>query len=217
MAKLSSRYVNDIYDEFKDLTGAEPRQLARFYENNHATIQNLETHQFFDLQVSYLTALFELGNHQKLLDIIDEPIEVSIIHNIKKHNGKDVFRKLLFMKGDALYHTMRFAESKYIFLELLKMDSKNVFYKEALAKTMRKMVPTYVKNSRALCILFFILSAIIIAVEMLAVKHFFTDYTFVAEWTRNIFFVLGWITLIGSELIHFFLVKKVVERISLKE
>jgi len=133
MAKLSSRFVSDIYNEFKDLSGAEPRELARFYENNQATIQHLETDKFFDLQVSYLIALFELGSHQKLLEIIDEPIEVSIIHNIKEHNGKDVFRKLLYIKADALYHTMRFSESKYIFLELLKMDKKNVFYKEALA------------------------------------------------------------------------------------
>ncbi len=216
MAKLSSRLVSDIYNEFKDLSGAEPRELARFYESNQATIQHLETDKFFDLQVSYLIALFELGSHQKLLEIIDEPIEVSIIHNIKEHNGKDVFRKLLFIKGDALYHTMRFDESKYIFLELLKMDNKNVFYKEALAKTMRKMVPQFVKNSRALCILFFILSAVIIALEMLAVQHFFSDYAGIVEITRNVLFALGWITLLGSELVHFFKVKQEVDKIAVK-
>lgn len=217
MAKLSSRYVRNIYDEFKDLSGAEPRELARFYEHNQALIQNLETDKFFDLQVYYLIALFELGQHQKLLDIIDEPIEASIIHNIKRHNGKDVFRKLLFMKGDALYHTMRYDESRYIFLELLKMDKKNVFYKEALAKTMRKMIPRFVKNSRALCIFFFILSAIIIAVEMLAIKHFFSDYTVYVEWSRNILFCLAWVSLIGAEGAHYFIVQRRVENIAVKK
>jgi len=49
MAKLSSRYIPSIYEDFKDLSGAEPRELARFYENNHSDIQNLETGEFFDL------------------------------------------------------------------------------------------------------------------------------------------------------------------------
>ena len=158
MAELSSRYIHSIYEDFKDLSGAEPRELARFYENNQSVIQNLETDEFFDLQVTYLTALFDLGSHQKLLDIIDEPIELSIMHNIKEHNGKDVFRKLLYIKADSLYHTMRFSEAKNIFLQLLRMNRTNGFYKEGLAKTMRKMVPQFVKNFRAMSILFFILS-----------------------------------------------------------
>jgi len=214
MAKLSSRFISNIYDDFKDLSGAEPRELTRFYESNQTQIQNLETEEFFDLQVTYLTALFDLGSHQKLLDVIDEPIEASIIHNIKEHNGTDIFRKLLYMKADALFHTMRFAESKNIFLQLLRMNPTNSFYKEGLAKTMRKMVPQFVKNCRALSILFFILSAIVIAIEMLAVQHFFADYTSHVEMVRNVLFALGWATLIGAELIHFFQVKYQVKKIA---
>ena len=71
MAKLSSNFIPSIYEDFKDLSGAEPRELARFYENNQSVIQSLEIDEFFDLQVTYLTALFDLGSHQKLLDIID--------------------------------------------------------------------------------------------------------------------------------------------------
>jgi len=119
----------DIYNEFKDLNGAEPRELARFYEQNHTLIQNLDQHEYFDLQVSYLVALFELGQYDKLLTIVDEPIEACIIHNIQKHNGKDVFRKLLYIKGESSFHLMKFDEAKYIFLELIKMDNKNSFYK----------------------------------------------------------------------------------------
>jgi hypothetical protein len=214
MAKLSSRYIPSIYEDFKDLSGAEPRELARFYENNHSDIQNLETGEFFDLQVTYLTALFDLGAFQKLLDVVDEPIELSIMHNIKQHNGKDVFRKLLFMKADALYHTMRFAEAENIFHQLLRMKQSNEFYKEGLSKTMRKMIPHFVKNCRAISILFLILSAIVIAVEMLAIQHFFADYAFYTEVGRNCLFALGWITLIGAELVHFFQVKRRVNNIA---
>jgi len=217
MAELSSRFIPSIYEDFKELSGAEPRELARFYENNHSTIQNLETDEFFDLQVTYLTALFDLGSHQKLLDIIDQPIELSIMHNIKEHNGKDVFRKLLYMKADALYHTMRFFEAKHIFHQLLSMKHTNSFYKEGLAKTMRKIVPQFVKNCRAMSILFFILSAVVIAIEMLAIQHFFVEYAGHVEMGRNFLFALGWTTLIGAELIHFFQVKFTVNKIAVSK
>lgn len=214
MAQLSSRYAPNIYTEFKDLDGAEPRELARFYEHNKAQIQNLDPHEFFDLQVSYLIALFELGLHDKLLSIIDDPIEASIIHNFNKHNGADVFRKLLFMKGDSHYHLMQFDQAKHIFLELVKMDNTNQFYKEGLAKTLRKITPKFVKNGRALCIMFFILSAVVIAFEVLAIKHFFASYTSIIELSRNILFALGWITLVGSELIHYFTTQRKVDKLA---
>lgn len=213
MAQLSSKYVSTIYSEFKDLSGAEPRELARFYEKNQAQIQNLETFEYFDLQVLYLAAIFELGNYHKLLKLVDEPIEASIMHNIKEHNGKDVFRKLLFMKGESNFQIMEFDKAKHIFLELLKMDKHNEFYKDALNKTYRKMVPNTVKHARALSIMFFILSAVVIAFEVLAIKHFFGQYTSVFVIARNVLFALGWITLIASELFHYFKVQSDVNNI----
>jgi len=58
---------------------------------------------------------------------------------------------------------------------------------------------------------------VIIALEMLAVQHFFTDYAGIVEITRNILFALGWITLLGSELVHFFKVKKEVDKITVNK
>jgi len=213
MAHLSSGFVSNIYNEFKDLTGAEPRELARFYEKNQIQIQNLDIFEYFDLQVLYLTAIYELGSYQKLLDLVDEPIETSIIHNIKEHNSKDVFRKLLHMKGESYYQLMQYDKAKYIFLELLKMDKGNEYYKEALSRTYRKMVPRSVKNARAASILFFIISAVVIAFEVLAIKHFFASYAGTFEIGRNILFALGWICMIGSELFHYYTVQSEVSKV----
>lgn len=213
MDKLSSSYTSSIYTEFKDLTGSEPRALARFYEKNHKQIQNLELLEYFDLQVLYLLAIFELGSYHKLLGYVDEPIESCIRHNIVHHNSKDVFQTLLFLKGESYFHTMQFDKARHIFLELLHMDNTNVEYKEALGKTMRKIVPATIKNTRALSILFFIFSAIVIAFEVLAVKHFFDSYTSIVVIFRNLLFALGWITLVVSELYHYYKVQYDVETI----
>ena len=213
MAKLSSRYTSSIYTEFKDLAGSEPRALARFYEKNQKQIQNLELLEYFDLQVLYLQAIFELGSYHKLLGYVDEPIEASIRHNIIEHDGKDVFQVLLFLKGEAFFHTMQFDKARYIFMELLRIDSTNETYKESLGKTMRKIVPKAIKNTRALSILFFIMSALVIAFEVLAVKHFFDAYIGIFVFTRNLFFAFGWITLVFSELYHYYKVQNDVESI----
>ena len=213
MAKLSSRHTSDIYNEFKDLTGAEPRELARFFERNQTQIQNLDTTEYFDLQVLYLIAIFELGSYRKLLSNVDEAIEISIMHNIKEHNGTDVFHKLLFMKGESYFQIMDFDKARYVFFELLKMDKRNDDYKQALEKTYRKIIPASVKNTKALSILFFILAAIVIAFEVLVVKHFFADYTQHAMITRNVLFVLGWLSMIGAELYHYFRVQYDVRNI----
>lgn len=213
MAKLSSRYTSSIYTEFKDLTGSEPRALARFYEKNHKQIQNLELLEYFDLQVLYLLAIFDLGSYHKLLGYVDEPIETCIRHNIVEHDGKDVFQTLLFLKGESYFHTMQFDKARHIFLELLHMDNSNEEYKEALGKTMRKIVPNTIKNARALSILFFIFSAVVIALEVLAVKHFFDSYTSIFVVARNMLFALGWITLVFSELYHYYKVQHDVETI----
>jgi hypothetical protein len=93
------------------------------------------------------------------------------------------------------------------------MDSSNEEYKEALGKTMRKIVPNTIKNTRALSILFFIFSAVVIALEVLAVKHFFDSYTSIFVIARNMLFALGWITLVFSELYHYYKVQHDVETI----
>ncbi len=213
MTQLSSKYASNIYTEFKDLTGSEPRALVRFYEKNQKQIQNLELQEYFDLQVLYLSAIFELGSYHKLLGYIDTAIESSIRHNIVEHNGKDVFQKLLFMKGEAYFHMMQFDKAKHIFLELLRMDCTNELYKEALGKTTRKLVPQFIKSARALSIIFFILSAIVIAFEVLAVRHFFDAYTRIFVIARNLLFALGWITLVCSELYHYYKVQNDVEKL----
>jgi hypothetical protein len=147
------------------------------------------------------------------LGYVDEPIETCIRHNIVEHDGQDVFQTLLFLKGESYFHTMQFDKARHIFLELLHMDSSNEEYKEALGKTMRKIVPNTIKNTRALSILFFIFSAVVIALEVLAVKHFFDSYTSIFVIARNMLFALGWITLVFSELYHYYKVQHDVETI----
>ena len=210
MARLSSRFVSDIYQEFISLRSREASEVIRFYEENKSAIDNLELNEFFELQVSYLIALFQFNEFEKFLVLADEAIEASIIHSIKELNGEEIYQKLLWMKGKALHYTMHYDRASFIFEELIKIDAFNDKYYSALARSKSKNLPAYIKNSRALSILLFIASALIIGIEFLIIKSLYPEFELKIQILRNIIFGLGWLVLICGELYHFFRIEKAV-------
>ena len=212
MAQLSSHYLSEIYQEFKSLRGSELAEIIRFYEENKQEIYSLELNEFFELQVSYLTALFDFNEFDRFLALVDEAIETSIIHNIVYVDHENIFNKLLYMKGEACHFNMKYTEAIYIFEELIKIDPYKDKYFQALAKTKSKIIPKYLKNSRAISILVFILAAFVIGFEVLVVRNFFLDKVFVIELSRNILFASGWIILIFGELVHFWKVETYIKQ-----
>ena len=212
MAQLSSQYLSEIYQEFKSLRGSELAEIIRFYEENKQEIYSLELNEFFELQVSYLTALFDFSEFDRFLGLVDEAIETSIIHNIVYVDHENIFNKLLYMKGEACHFNMRYDDSIYIFEELIKIDPYKNKYFQALAKTKSKVIPQYLKNSRAIGILVFILAGIVIGFEVLVIRNFFLDKIFLVELTRNILFGSGWVILIVGELIHYWKVENYIKQ-----
>jgi hypothetical protein len=51
-------------------------------------------------------------------------------------------------------------------------------------------------------------TALIICIEALVVRNFFVNWAHLVELTRNYLFVLGFIVLIGGELVHRFRAKR---------
>ncbi len=210
--RLSSDYLSNVYHEFKSLKGAELREIIRFYEENKRAINELELNEFFELQVSYLCALFEFNEFDKFLYLVDEAIEASIIHNIQFVDHENIYNKLLYLKAEAYHYQMEYEKASFIFEQLIKMDPYKEKYSTAFGRTKNKMIPKYLKNSRAVSIVFFFLTALVIAVELLIIRNFIEDWTTVFEWSRNLLFVSGWLILILGELIHYWRVEQLVAR-----
>ncbi|HEB62466.1 MAG TPA: hypothetical protein ENI82_04855 [Bacteroidetes bacterium] len=163
----------------------------------------MEFGEYFELKVVYLIALFEIGAYHKYLSKVEELIAATILHNIKYHKGEDIYQKLLFKKAAAYYHLSQLEKAEHILRELINMNPYDEVVILLLKKCLQKKQPAYVRHTRALSILAFLLSAVIISVEVLLIRNFFQDYTDSFELCRNIVFIVGLLFLLSGDLFHY--------------
>ena len=201
---------SSVYLNFKEIEGREFRELVRYYEDHVKAIQQLEFDEYFELQVTYINALFEIGAYRKYLDLVEKSIEASIVHNIKYHKGEDVFQKLLFKKAASYYHLMEYHRAEHVLRELIKMNPHDEAVILLLKRNLRKSHVKLIRKTRAISIFLFLLAAFVISVELLVVRYFFEEYTSNFELARNGIFILGCLVLIGGDLINYWQVNKSV-------
>ncbi|MEL6925914.1 MAG: hypothetical protein AAFO94_17865 [Bacteroidota bacterium] len=199
-----------MYLSFKEIEGREFREIVRYYEDHLFQIKQLEFEEYFELQVAYLNALFEIGAYRKYLDLVEKSIEATILHNIKYHKGEDIFQKLLFKKAASFYHLMEYKRSEHVLRELVKMNPHDEAVILLLKKTLRKSKVNLVKRTRAVSIFLFLLTAVVICVELLFVRNFIAQYTPQAELLRNGIFALGCLILMSGDLINYWKVSHLV-------
>jgi len=202
-----------VYLSFKEIEGREFREIVRYYEDHLFQIKQLEFEEYFELQVAYLNALFEIGAYNKYLELVEKSIEATILHNIKYHKGEDIFQKLLFKKAASYYNLMQFKRAEYVLCELINMNPHDEAVIILLKKTLRKNNLNLVKRTRAVSICLFLLSALVICVELIFVRSFFDEYTSRVELFRNGLFALGCLILVSGDLINYW---RASRRVNLK-
>lgn len=174
----------------------------RFYEEYESEIKNLDFGAYFEMVTAYTNALFEIGAYEKHIPMADTVIELSVMNNVRFFNGEDVFHKSLFKKAASCYHTHQLEKAEYILRELLRIDPYDDDASMFLKKCLRKMHPAFVQKMRAVAILLFLLSALLICAELLVVNNFFPTYHSLIEFVRNSVFSFGWGVLIAGDVIH---------------
>lgn len=202
MSYFQSTYQSKVYREFKAIEAAAHRQIIHFYEKQEDAIRKLEFEENFEVTVAYVNALFEIGAYHKHLSLVDHIIETAITNNIEFYKGEDIFTKMLFRKAASLYNLFEYEKSEYILREIIRI---NPWDKDAvlfLKKCLRGKQPRYVQYARAVSIFFFLLAALVIALEVLLVRPFYRPYAEMVEQTRFGIFGLGGLLLIGADIIH---------------
>lgn len=221
MSYISSTYQQQLYKEYQQFGRTEYRAIVRFFEDHQVNISQLHFSAYFEILVSYIEALFEMGAYEKYLTIVDHAVEISITQNIKIHKGFNVFQRLLFRKAASHYHLGNLEKAIYILKELIRICPSEDLYNRFLIRCIRKETPTYVSSTRAISIALFFLSAAIIIVELIYVRSFHDAYTSTVEWTRNSIFILGWFVLLSGDTWHYLtshrFVKKYVKEVKEKK
>lgn len=201
MAWFPSTYRSPIFREFKALDPQAFRDVIRFYEKYEPAIQQLDFAEYFELLVAYTRALFEIGAYRQHLLMADVVLETSIHFNIQYFQEEDIYRTVLFQKAASLYNTLQLEQAEYILRELLRMDPADQYASRFLKKCLHRQQGNLRKNSRAIAIFFFLLAALIIAIEVLMVRPFYAMHTRSVEFTRNLLFSLGLVALVGGDLL----------------
>lgn len=202
MSFSQSTYQSKIFRDFKAIEAGAYRQIIHFYEKQEADIRGLDFEENFEVLTTYVNALFEVGSYHKHLLLVDLVIETAINNNITFYQGEDIFLKMLFRKAASLYNLLEYDKSEYILREIIRINPWNKDAVLFLKKCLRRQQPKYIQLTRAMSIVLFLMAAVVIAVEVLAVRPFFPAYTVLIEQSRFALFGMGGLLLVGVTLIH---------------
>ncbi len=194
-ARRSSVYLN-----FKEIDAQEFRTIVHFYEEYEEDIQLLTVEEYFEMSAAYIAALFEVRAYTSYLASCDDVIESVIYFNIEQFEGENIYHKLLFRKAAALYHLMEYQQSEKILRELIRMHPEDKEVISFLKRCLRAQPPKGVRKARIVSVLFFVITACIIATEIFIISKFFPEYSRETEYLRNSIFVVGWTILASSGL-----------------
>lgn len=208
MEYFNPTYYTKVYRQFKAIDPTAYREIIRFYEKEEDKIVRLEFDEFFELLVAYVDALFEIGAYRKHLLLVDVVIEKSITNNVTTYRGEDIFRKMLFRKAASFYNTHEYIKSAYILTELLKIDPEDPAYALLYRKCRLKARPSLLNHARATGVFLFLMTALIIALEVLFVRPWYEMHTELVMGVRNTTFLLGGLVLIAGFGYNYYLANR---------
>ncbi|MEY3368913.1 MAG: hypothetical protein RI973_2068 [Bacteroidota bacterium] len=206
-----SKYRSKLYRDFRSIPPGEWRSLVRYYEKHESGIRQLDFDEFFEMLVAYTNALFETGAYEKHQLMSDAVIEASIMNNIASLNGQDIYRQVLFKKAASCYHTSRLEQADHILRELLRIDPDDQDSLFFLKKCVRKLKPGLMRKSVAASVGLFLLSSLLVALEVLIVRNFYAEKAWLLELLRNLIFALGLVSLAGGAWLHHWQAARTVE------
>jgi len=205
-------YHSKIYRSFLSLDENSFQEIIHFFEDHEKEIQGLDFEEYFDLLVAYVTALFEVGAYKEHLLMVDVVIETSILNNILEYKGEDLYQRMLFRKAASLYHTQQYQKAEHVLGELLRMDIEDQGAVLFMKKCLRTHYPQIRSNAHAAAVFLFLLTTLVIALEVLLVRPFYHMHTRLIENSRNSIFVFGILLIVFGNFYHWYLAEREVRR-----
>ena len=197
-----------VYQEYIGIEPSDYQEKIRYYERNKREILQLPFNVSTEIRCECAIAYFEVGSYSTYLKMVDELIQLVISENIYKIKGKNIFEELLFRKAASSYNVVDYDKGEYVFSELIKIDASNDLYKKAFVKCSIDKLRYEGQFFRGLTVLLFIITAVIIAIELLTIRPFYDQYIYTFEVSRNISFSLAIMSMFFQELRIRFLANK---------
>jgi tetratricopeptide (TPR) repeat protein len=202
MATTKTTYHSKLYRDYRSIDGQAYHSQIRFFEQHESEILGLEENEFFDLLTSYSKALFLVGAYRKYLLLAEEVIAQTMERNVQLHQGEDLFLSTLFRKSYAHFRLLEYDKADYVLRHLLRIDPDHQAGRSLLRRTLYRTKPAYVLSGRAISVLCFLLAALVSALHLVFIRHFYPQWGELAEGVRNAFFLGGVGILVGVDVWH---------------
>lgn len=188
---------HSVYSAFKELNSSAFHSVIRLFEERFSDVSKLPAEEAIEVKYLYSNALFETGKYDQHIGICREVLEDIIAYNCQHLNGYDLYYECLTKLALSYHRVGNFVQSEHVYQEILKIypydkDSILKFRENRLTQ-----VPTYLTNTKALCIFSIFLASFIIIVQVLVIKPFFP------ELTKTVFYTWVGITSFGVAALGF--------------
>ncbi len=213
MPLYQSTYHSKTFRDFREIDPSNYRRIIHFYEAHESAIRGLDFEEYFEMLIAYVNSLFEVGFHQKHLLMVNVAIEEVIVQNVQAPPGEDLYQQLLFRKAASHFQCLQYDKCHYVLLQLIRINPKDADAINFLKKCLRRKEPAFLEHAKATAIFLFLLSALIISIEVLLVRPFYEMHAGLVERSRNTIFGIGCLCLIGGGLLHRLRVERQVEGI----
>ena len=193
---------SQLYRSFKAIESDSYRSILRFIENHTAELGQLPVREYFDLQYVYVAALYETGAYERVVAGTQELLELAIVHDLREVDGEDAYRALLYRRATSLTHLLDFAGAARVIDQLLRLYPDHAPARQLYERILYQRPNVWIGRLRAASVVLFLVSAALIALEVLVVVHFFAEWAGGVTDVRNVCFVSGWVLLLGGDLVH---------------
>ncbi|MGB3545804.1 MAG: hypothetical protein WBA17_02455 [Saprospiraceae bacterium] len=193
---VSTRILRD----FRSIRPDDYQRVIRFYEAREEQIGRLDVGDHFELTARYVDALFHTGAYRKHLLMVESVLRASILYNIVRFDGRDIYRSMLFRKAASHFRLRQYQPAAYLLRELIRMKPANEQYRAVLRSALYRGRRDWLRFGSGTAIFCVLLSALVIIIELFAVRPFYPMYVNSVEWLRNDLLLFGLIAYGGTHL-----------------
>jgi len=197
-------FIDDIdelvYYEYQEIDHKAYQQRIRYYERNKKAISTLSYEMRLEMTIQYVVSLFEVGDYYAYLKYVDQLLAKVINENVFSIDGDDIYQELLYRKAASYHNIVDYNKADHIFSQLCRIDKQSILYKKTFLKNSMDSLRYRDQKIRAVIISMFLLSGLIIGVELLSIRPFFPELISTVELSRNVLFFGALLGIIFQEL-----------------
>lgn len=121
-----------IFRDFRSIPYSDYYYLIRFYEQNNKDISFLPLEEGMIMSYYYANALFETQEYELHIQIANDLLEQSIIHNVCYIDGEDVYMTVLYKKAHAHLKLEQLDTAQRLATQLLRLEPQQFHYQALL-------------------------------------------------------------------------------------